>query len=39
MKERRKYTQEFKESVKLITEQGYQISEKARNIGFNSSDI
>ena len=33
-KKRRKYTHEFKEeAVKLITEQGYQIAEAARNLG------
>jgi len=33
-----KYTQEFKdEAVKLITEQGYQISEAARNLGVNEN--
>ncbi|MEI7816603.1 MAG: transposase [Desulfuromonadales bacterium] len=33
---RRKYTQEFKDSaVKLISEQGYQLSEASRNIGVN----
>ena len=37
-KKRKKYTQEFKEeSVKLITEQGYQISEAARNLGINEN--
>jgi transposase len=35
-KKRSKYTQEFKEeAVKLITEQGYQITEAARNLGVN----
>ena len=35
---RRNYTKEFKEeAVKLITEQGYQISEAARNLGINSN--
>lgn len=35
---RRKYTQEFKDSaVKLITEQGYQLSEASRNLGVNVS--
>jgi len=35
---RRKYTQEFKDSaVKLITEQGYQLSEASRNLGVNIS--
>jgi transposase len=35
-KKRKKYTQEFKESaVKLITEQGYQNTEAARNLGIN----
>jgi transposase len=35
-KKRRKYTQEFKEeAVKLVTEQGYQITEAARNLGVN----
>lgn len=37
-KKRRKYTQEFKEeAVKLITEQGYQIAEAARNLGVNEN--
>ena len=37
-KKRSKYTQEFKEeAVKLITEQGYQIAEAARNIGINQT--
>ena len=37
-KKRRKYTQEFKEeAVKLITEQRYQISEAARNLGVNEN--
>lgn len=37
-KKRRKYTQEFKEeAVKLITEQGYQIAEAARNLGINEN--
>ena len=37
---RRKYTQEFKDSaVKLVTEQGYKISEAARNLDINVSLI
>ena len=37
-KKRRKYTQEFKEeAVKLLTEQGYQITEAARNLGVNEN--
>jgi transposase len=37
-KRRRKYTQEFKEeAVKLITEQGYQVTEAARNLGVNEN--
>lgn len=33
-KKRKKYTREFKEeAVKLVTKQGYQISEAARNLG------
>ena len=37
-KKRRKYTQEFKEeAVKLFTEQGYQITEAARNLGVNEN--
>lgn len=32
------YTQEFKDSaVKLVTEQGYKLSEAARNLGINVS--
>ena len=35
-KKRKKDTQEFRESaVKLITEQGYQNAEVARNLGIN----
>ena len=35
---RRKYTQAFKDSaVKLIIEQGYQLSEASRNIGINTA--
>lgn len=37
-RKRKKYTQEFKEeAVKLITEQGYQITEAARNLGVNEN--
>ena len=37
-KKRRKYTQEFKEeAVKLVTEQGCQITEAARNLGVNEN--
>ncbi len=36
--ERRRYTKEFKEeAVKLVTEQGYRISEAARNLGINEN--
>jgi transposase len=39
-KKRKKYTQEFKEeAVKLITEQGYQITEAARNLGVNEKHV
>lgn len=35
-KTRRKYTDEFKdEAVKLVTEQGYKITETARNLGIH----
>jgi transposase len=35
-KKRRKFTDEFKdEAVKLVLEQGYQISEAARNLGIH----
>ena len=35
---KKKYTREFKESaVKLITEQGYRISEAARNLGVEAN--
>jgi transposase len=35
-KNRKKYSSEFKEgAVKLITEQGYKITEVARNLGVN----
>jgi transposase len=37
-RKRRKFTREFKEeAVKLITEQGYKISEAARNLGVDSN--
>ncbi len=37
-KKRRKYSKEFKdEAVKLITEQGYRVSEAARNLGIDSN--
>ena len=37
-KKRKKYTQEFKvEAVKLITEQGYKITEAARNLGVDGN--
>ena len=37
-KTRRKYTEEFKdEAVKLVTEQGYRITEAARNLGNHDS--
>lgn len=35
---RRQYTEEFREdAVKLVTEQGYKISEAARNLGINDN--
>ena len=37
-KKRKKYTQEFKEeAVKLVTEQGYRITEAARNLGVDGN--
>ena len=37
-KTRRNYTREFKqEAVKLVTQQGYKISEAARNLGLDVS--
>ena len=37
-KKRRKFTDEFKdEAVKLVLEQGYQISEAARNLGIHAN--
>ncbi len=37
-KKRRKFTQEFKdEAVKLVLEQGYRISEAARNLGIDAN--
>jgi len=37
-KKRKRYTREFKEeAVKLITEQGYRISEAARNLGVSEN--
>lgn len=35
---KRKYTHEFKqEAIKLVTEQGYKVSEAARNLGLSRS--
>jgi transposase-like protein len=37
---RRKYTDEFKEgAVKLVTDQGYKISEAARNLGIHTTQL
>ena len=37
-KQRRKYTEEFKqEAVRLVTVQGYKVSEAARNLGVNAN--
>ncbi len=37
-KMKRQYTEEFKrEAVKLVTEQGYKVSEAARNVGVHVS--
>ena len=37
-KKRRKYTDEFKqEAVRLVTVQGYKVSEAARNLGVNAN--
>jgi len=37
---RRKYTDEFKEgAVKLVTDQGYKISEASRNLGVHSMQL
>ena len=37
-KKRRKFTKEFKEeAVKLVLEQGYQISEASRNLGIHAN--
>ena len=37
---RRKYTDEFKAgAVKLVTDQGYKISEAARNLGINATQL
>lgn len=40
MAKRRYYSQEFKDSaVKLVTEQGYSLSEAAVNLGINSTQL
>lgn len=40
MAKRRYYTQEFKDSaVKLVTEQGYSLSEAARNLGIDPTQL
>jgi len=37
-RKRRKYSREFKgEAVKLVTEQGYQVAEAARNLGIHAN--
>jgi transposase len=37
-KKRRKHSKEFKEeAVKLVTEEGYQVSEAARNLGIHAN--
>jgi len=37
---RRKFTDEFKEgAVKLVTEQGYKISDAARNLGIHATQL
>lgn len=37
-RKRRKFTQEFKEeAVKLVTEEGYKITEAARNLGIHEN--
>ena len=37
-KTRRKYSREFKEeAVKLVTDQGYQVAEAARNLGIHAN--
>jgi transposase len=36
-RKRRKFTKEFKEAVKLVLEQGYQISEASRNLGIHAN--
>ncbi len=37
---RRKFTDEFKEGgVKLVTDQGYRISEAARNLGTHATQL
>lgn len=37
---RRKYTGEFKEeAVKLVTDQGYKISEASRNLGIHNTQL
>jgi transposase len=37
VEKRRQYTEEFKrEAIRLVTEQGYGVSEAARNLGINA---
>ena len=37
---RRKFTDEFKEgAVKLVTDQGYKVSEAAKNLGINATQL
>ncbi len=37
---RRKFTDEFKEgAVKLVTDQGYKVSEAARNLGIHATQL
>lgn len=39
-RKRRKFTDEFKEeAVKLVTEEGYKITEAARNLGIHENQL
>ena len=40
MRQRKKYTEEFKrEAVALVTEQGYKVTDAAKSLGINDSNI
>jgi len=40
MRQRKKYTDEFKrEAIALVTEQGYKVTDAAKNLGINDNNL